>query len=387
MGQTFSSALNGSNCTVSGQTIVSLAATEDLVADYDTASAVCLAPSGAHAKGSTVQTIEGGVSTGYWTVEDPVRVKSGARTWRKKSGDHSYGHIPLISYRLRRLGYMQARSTLSAWNIGYDNFPPKFCTIARLAEITNEVGERSRNGEIHPSEARALRQSWNPVYSGADVVAHICSWVGLSVQFGVGLPLMPEEYTPIGKTVISALQEVASWSGASIRLDRSGTIVVYDWQETYGRGGSVPRPQAVLEEEYHDTLYPITCLTVVGSGLSGYYRTLAQDTAVEVTEGLATAAGERTVEERVEIREYPITPALAQKIARERLSRIALEAGIVRYRGPAEGSQGIRPLASRVFSVTRNLEWDGLKYRYEIDITAPTSSISWGADLPQSGWW
>jgi hypothetical protein len=382
--QTFSRLLTGANCTLGGQPIISLSATEDLNADYDTASVVCLAPGGAHAKGSAVQSIEGGVSTGWWTVEDPVRIRSGARTWRRKVGESVYRHLPLVSYRLRRQGYLAARSTLSAANIGTDNFPPKFCTLVRLGAITAEINERWLRGEIHAYEAQTLRQSWHPVYSATDVVSTICSWVGIPVQFRVGLPVMPDEYTPIGKPVIAALREVASWSGASVFLDRSGTLVVYDWQETYSRGGQIPMPAAVLEEELHDTIYPVTHVTVVGSGYAGDYR---QQRAVEVTESLARSAAERPVEERIEIREYPINPALAQKIARERLSRVALEAGIGRWRGPAEGSQSIRPLANRVFSVTRTLEWDGTKYRYEIELTAPQAAIGWGAALPATGWW
>ena len=384
MGQTFSKLLTGANCTIGGQTIISLSATEDLGADYDTASAVCLAPGGPHTKGSAVQSVEGGVATGYWTVEDRVKIKSGQRTWRRKAGDSAYGHLPLVSYRLRRTGYLAARSTLSAANIGSDNFPPKFCTLARLAAITEEINERWRRGEIHAYEAQTLRQSWHPVYSATDIVSTICSWVGLPVQFRVGLPIMPEEYTPIGKPVIAALREVASWSGASVSLDRNGTIIVYDWQEVYSRGGQIPRPAAVLEEELHDTLYPVTHVTVVGSGYATDYRI---QQAVEVTESLARSAAERPVEERIEIREYPINPALAQKIARERLSRVALEAGLARYKGPAEGSQSVRPLTNNVFSVTRTLEWDGTKYRYEIELTAPQSSIGWGAGLPATGWW
>lgn|GEM_PF-5475964 len=384
MSQTFSQLLTGANCTLGGQTIISLSVTEDVDADYDTASAVCLAPAGAHAKGVSVQSVEGGISTGFWTVEDPVRVRSGARTWRRKAGEAGYRHLPLVSYRLRRQGYLAARSTLSAANLGADNFPPRFCTLAFLSAYTAELNERWLRGELHAREVQNLRRSWHPVYSATDVASTICSWVGLPVQFRVGLPVMPDEYTPLGKPVIAALREVASWSGASVYLDRSGTLVVYDWQETYSRGGQIPQPAAVLDEERHDALYPVTHVTVVGSGYAGSYR---QQQAVEVTESLTAARGERPVEERIEIREYPINPALAQKIARERLSRIALEAGIVRYRGPAEGSQGIRPLTNRVFSVSRTLEWDGTKYRYEIDLTAPQAGMVWNASLPANGWW
>lgn len=384
MAQTFSRLLTGANCTLGGQTIISLSVTEDLEADYDTASAVCLAPNGKHPRGSSVQSIEGGTSTGWWTVENPVVIRSGGRTWRRKAGVASYAHLPLVSYRLRRKGYLAARSTLSAANIGSDNFPPKFCTLVFLSAITAELNERWRRGELHASEVQVLRRSWHPVYSATDVVSTIASWLGLPVQFRVGLPVMPDEYTPIGKPVIAAIREVAAWSGASVYLDRSGTLVVYDWQETYSRGGEIPRPAAVLDEELHDALYPVTHVSVVGSGYAGDYR---QQTAVEVTESLTAATGERPVEERIEIREYPINPALAQKIARERLSRIALEAGIVRYRGPAEGSQSIRPLENRVFSVTRTLEWDGTKYRYELELAAPQAGMVWNAALPATGWW
>ena len=100
--------LTGANCTLGGQALISLSATEDVDADYATATAVCIAEGGAHAAGETVQTVEAGVSTGYWVVEDPMTLKSGEKTWRRKNGA-GFAHIPWVTYRLRRQGYHEAR--------------------------------------------------------------------------------------------------------------------------------------------------------------------------------------------------------------------------------------------------------------------------------------
>jgi hypothetical protein len=86
---------------------------EDVDADYDTASVVTLGPDGLFAIGSVLETVEGGVSTGRWEVEDPVQSVSGEKTWRRREGSAGYAHIPLCSYKLRRKGYMAARATLS----------------------------------------------------------------------------------------------------------------------------------------------------------------------------------------------------------------------------------------------------------------------------------
>ena len=397
MGQTFSKNLTGANCQLGGQAIISLSVSEDVEADYATASATCLAPSGPHSKGAVVTSVEGGVSTGQWEVDDPVRLRSGDRTWRRRAGEGHYRHLPLVHYKLRRRGYNRCRSTLSASNIGQDHFPPKFCTLGRFAEITNELLAKRLAGEIHSAELERIRRSWHPVYNAGDIISTMCSWVGQPVAFWCSLsgPCAPE-YQPIGKPLIAACKEVAAWSGASLYLDRTGTLIVYDFAHQYGRaGGGVPMPRAVLAEELHDGLYGTNVVTVVGWGYTGPYvypsslfATRERKTAaVEWSEGLSRAQGERAVEERIEIREYPITPTLAQKIARERLTRIALSAGAGSWRGPAEGSESYSPLTHRVFAVDRTLEWDGSKYKYEIELTGPRSSLSWGGSVSSEGWW
>jgi len=389
----FSRNLTGANCQVGSQTIISLSATEAMPADYATASAVCLAPVGAHAKGAAVESIEGGVSTGWWEVDDPVTMRSGERTWRRKVGDFGYAHIPFVSYRLRRKGYMAARSTLSRANIGADNYPAKFMSVERWLSRQSEFMLKGARHELPWAEVwRELDVStWHVVPGAAYIVQQIADWVGLPVNFRTQLTTLPDEYIAANKSVIAAISEVAGWSGAEVYLDRSGTLQIYDWGAEYN-SGTIPHPAVELEREEHDSLYPVTHVTVVGSGFSGYDVAAGggfatrHAVAVEQTESLETAAGERPVEERIEIREYPITPTLAAKIARSRLSRVALEAGLNRYRGPAEGSQAIAPLTHRVLSVSRTLQWDGSKYRYEIDYTAPRAAMVWPSLPSDDGW-
>ncbi len=388
----FSRNLNGANCTVGGQAIISLQVTEDVDADYDTASAMCLAPGGPHAKGSVVQTVEGGASTGYWHVDDARSIRSGERTWRKRSGAGSWRHLPLYAYRLRRAGYLAARSTLTASNIGSDNFPPKFMEQSEYISLRTDLFMQTVRKELDYWEYLATMESWRPVGGAADIVRTICGWVGLPVSFRCGLPVCAPEYIPTGKPAITAVREVASWSGASCYLDRSGTLTIYDWMNTYSRGGTVPRPAAVLSEEIQNSIYGANTVAVIGTerywgATPGIWdsetRTFVgggwgwKTRAVEVRESIAMATNERPVEERIEISDYPITAELARRLARERLARIALEAGTGRWMGPAEGSQGVRPVNSHVFEVSRSLEWTGRGYRYEIEIIGPTASIQW----------
>jgi hypothetical protein len=393
----FSRNLNGSNCTVGGQTIISLSATEDIDADYDTASAVCLAPGGPHAKGAIVQTKEGGVSTGYWHIDEVVTPRSGQRTWRS-TGGAAFDHLPLYQYRMRRKGWLAARATLGPMVLGRENFPPRWVPFISyqnmVAAMTTAIGA----GSLTWQELWATTAGMRPVGSAEDIIRQICAWVGLPVTFKCQLPVLAPEYSPVNKPAISALREVASWSGASVMLNRNGTIVIYDWQDTFSRGGStVPMPAALLESEEHDAIPSVNAVTVVGTDrwwaaqpATWNTETMSFDgggfgwatAAVEVTESIARADNEWPVEQRIEISDYFITPDLARRLAREQLSRAALEAGVGNYRGPAEGSQAICPVTSHCFSVSRSLEWDGSKYRYEIDITGPRSSISW----PDEGW-
>ncbi len=392
MTQVFGPELNGSNCQLSGQTIISLSASEDIDADYDTAACVTLAPSGKHGPGAEVQTIEGGVSTGWWVVEDAVVQRSGEKTWRRRSGSAGFAHLPLVSYRLKRKGYHQARSTLSRPNLGADNFPLKFWTGTHYQHVFNEIQNKVYRGEVSYWDAMKIMEGMRIANSGADVIRILCGLVGLPVLFRASCPFMVEEYIPVNKPVITACREVASWSGSSVMLDRSGTLLVYDWSEEFGRSTAFPHPAAVLESETHDGLYEVTAVTVVGEryewsaetpqgGLYLEWRKTALP--VEVTESMVTPDGVRPVEERIEIKEYPITPELGRRIARERLGRAVLRAGLVRLRGPAEGSQGIYPLAAgtngHVFSLTRTLEWTGTMYKYEIDLSCPQSAILWSS--------
>jgi len=407
VGQVFFQNLTGANCHLSGQAIVSLHVSEDVDADYDTASVVCIAPDGPHGKGTVVTTTEGGVQTGQWEVEDPVISISGEKTWRRKDGSGAYAHVPLVSYKLRRAGYMRARSTLSKQVVGSDNYPPKFCTISHFNEIDGELRQQYTDRIIDGFEYRKQRSAWHPVYGAEYIVAAIAGWVGLSFAFRARLTGCADEYIPVDKPAITAIREVAAWSGASVMLDRSGTLQIFNWEETFGRGGSQPGLRAVTEYEAHDGLSSVNHVTVVGETYSArdsrpgwiYYQP-RKTYPLEVTEQIALAPGEKIVSDRIEVRSYPITPLVARSMARERLARGYLAANASRWTGPAEGCQGMRPLENRVLGVTRSLVWNGHAYRYEIAVAAARGAVpfaggwsSMGREYPNrpelntDGWW
>lgn len=398
----FSRNLNGGNCQVGGQSIISLSVTEDIDADYDTASAVCLAPGGPHAKGTIVQTVEGGEGTGYWHIGDVTTIRSGERTWRSTGGG-AFEHLPLVQYQLRRKNWLNARATISPLVIGRDNFPPKWVPYGDYLNYQIAAINDITAGKLTWDQYRAELAGMRPVGSAEDIIRQICAWVNLPVAFYCSLPNLAPEYSPVNKPAITACKEVAAWSGASCYLNRDGTLCVYDWYETFARGGGgIPMPAVVLGSETHDAIPDINAVTVVGS--RRYWATIPstwvidpqtkrgsfvgagwgyKTEAVEYTEVFARAANEWAVEERIEISDYYLTPEIAAKIGRERLARVVLHAGTGTYRGPAEGSQSYCPLDYHCFEVSRQLEWDGSKYRYEIEITGPQSTYS----SPSDGGW
>jgi len=236
--------------------------------------------------------------------------------------------------------------------------------------------------------------------TGGDVIRHMCGLMGLPVTFLAQCPTMVDEYIPIGKPLITAVKEVASWSGCSVYLGRDGTLVIYDFVAAYG--GSAPHPGIVLEEETHDALYSYTFVTVVGEHVSWdnvmvitpgplfpITTSELQKTTVPVewSEGIAAAPGTKHIEERIEVREYSLTPAMAQQMARERLTRIAFAAGTTIRRGYADGCQSIQPLYSQALSVTRNLEQSEGAFKYTIDITAPWSGMVWNTPAAPADSW
>ncbi len=168
----------------------------------------------------------------------------------------------------------------------------------------------------------------------------------------------------------------------------------------------------MLEFEEHDGLYSPTQVTVIGKGYKGRvvsqparpghyimggrtwvpaqpahsYISGRNEMAVEVTESLSPKGGPH-VEERIEINDYPITPRLAQAIARERLGRALVSAITGTYQGPAEGRQNYAPLTHRILNINRSLTWNGSAYRYEMTVLAPRVGTTWDGVLSDSGWW
>ncbi|MBN1320732.1 MAG: hypothetical protein JXA87_07825 [Thermoleophilia bacterium] len=404
--------LTGANCLVGGQTIISLSVTEDMDADYDTAAAICLGAGGNLSPGQVVETVEGGWSTGLWVVDSASAIASGPKTWRRKAGE-GFTHLPLVSYRLRRKGYLQARATVSKGTLGKDNYPPKFCTKRRWEELVRELQGKARDGEISFFDAYKETGSWQAVAGAGEIIETACKWVRLPIAIGVQLSKCPEEYIPVGKSIMAMCKEVAGWSGASCHLDRYGTLRVYDWQQVYNSGAELPMPASLVEAEEREGLAFPTQVTVVGKGYRGAvverpadpghwsasgrvwvpaqpavsYISGRAEKAVEVTESLPLPAGGSHVEERIEITSYHIDPQLAQLIARERLSRSLLAAVSGTYSGPGEGYQAYCPVEFPIFTLNRRLNWNGSAYRYEVEITGPRVSIDWGAPSDEGGWW
>lgn len=406
----FSENLTGANCHLSGQTILSLQVTEDAGTDFASASVTTLAPGGPHALRSVVETVEGGVSTGSWVVVKRTVLNSGEKTWRRRDGDAAYRHLSYVTYTLRRAGYLEARATISKGNVGADNWPPKFWSAEWWRLHSRDLTHRWLWGELTWWEYDQALRGALIVSSGNDLISRLAGWFGLSVSFWVSCPVLPEEYVPVGQTLLSAIREVASWSAADVYLGRSG-LVVYSFEDVFSRGRSVPRPTAVLEREVVDEVPDTSLITVVGEEY-GYQQVIAEEAHREkiedengdeqwvwvppkrelerqahaVERSTHITGAEPDVEERHEIKEYSLTEAIAQKICRQKIARLVLENELTVWRGPGEGSQSIEPLFSQVLGINRSLQWDGTKYRYEIDIRGPKGRLSWNRPKVE-GWW
>lgn len=400
--------LNGSNCLVGDMTAVSFSSTEDIHADYAMATAVC--KGGEQTKGTELEAIIGGSSVGEWVIDDWRIVESGPETWRRPQGG-TYGHIPLVHLALRRKGWLQARATLSKSLLGSDRYPPKFCSAEHFEELREDARERAFNGEIHWAQVARELGPWIVVTSGKEIISHLCALVGLPVSFRAACDCVAPEYLPVSKSVMAACREVASWSGADCYLARDGGLVIYDFNEVFNRGQQVPTPQIVTKLEYGESIPYVNQCTVVGSGpyrywvppepphfrtpggnpnippydpgRPGYWRYGAVK-AVEVTETVPD--GFPVVEQRIEINEYDITPAVASRIAKAVLSKAQLAAVYVSYTGPGMGSQTYEPVKSGCFSVKHQLSWNGGAYRYFVTIEGTRAIVPFSGDSV-GGWW
>jgi hypothetical protein len=401
--------LNGSNCLVGGMAAISFSSTEDINADYAMATAVCMG--GEQTKGSEVEVVIGGVSLGEWVIDDWRIVQSGPETWRRPQGG-TWGHIPMVQMTLRRKGWLEARATLSKSVLGSDRYPPKFCTADHYEELREDAQERVNNKEIHYTQMLKELGSWIVVNSGREIIQWICGLVGLSVTFRSACDCVAPEYLPVSKTAMAACREVASWSGGDCYLARDGSLIVYDFNEVFNRGQRCPTPVIVTKEEWGENIAYVNQCTVVGSGpvryweppepphwrppggdptipaydpgYPGYWRTGAVR-AVEVTESYAD--GFPTVEQRIEINEYDITPAVASKIAKSVLAKAALASYYVSYTGPGMGSQTYEPVNSACFAVKHNLTWNGTAYRYFVIIEGSRATVPFGGGTSTTGWW
>ena len=232
---------------------------------------------------------------------------------------------------------------------------------------------------------RKQLDSWRVVGSAAQIIQTICGWVGLSYQLRTSLSNCAQTYIPVDKPAIAAVREIASWSGASVMLDRNGTLQIFDWEEAFARGGEHAQP--ARHHRVRGALRPLLHQPRERGGHQLRRGRQSPGTIpVEVTESLARAPGEKIVSERIEIRDYVITPNLARGMARERLARAWVEANSTRFVGPAEGAQSIRPLSGPVLSVNRTLNWNGRAYRYEIAVVFARAAVPFAGSWSSTGY-
>ena len=413
--------LTGANCKLGDQTIISLLATESVDSDYDTASAITIAPGGPFQKGQTIRTYEGGVDTGGWVVEDGSRELDGSRTWRSKAGA-PFTNVPMVSYKLRRQGYLAARSTLSETRIGQGAYPPQFCTADYMRDTilgdgaTPGLRKDLADGKIDNAELYKRQSSWIVVQFAWQIVQKICTWVGLTFNLQVDLPGCATNYSPADKPALTAIKEIAAWSGASCWLDHNGVLQIFGWDQAF-TGACPARPGYVLQSETHQNLFSPTHVTVVGTmqGVvwwggapahwaydhSGYgdprlkpmvwvpkgpgqWVNVGTPEPCSVTVGLQGPECAYPVNERIQIREYNINQILAAGVAKERLAYVHIMANASKWSGPGEGCQNLHPLTQNIIAVTRRLDWTGTYYKYSLDITGATARPTFG---DTSDWW
>lgn len=399
MPTTLWSNLTGANCQVGGEPIISLAAQETIDAEYDVASAVTLYDGSPHAKGAVVETVEGGVSTGYWEVDDSVRLQSGKQTWRSRDGA-AFAHLPLATYRLKRWGYNVCRASICKANWGGAAWPPRYWSET----FWQAMWIKYYYEQPPPVQVAAI------VGDPSVIVDSLAGRFGLSVDLsGVNMTAMPDEYIPIGKTLMAAMREIAAWNGASVRLTRNGVLKFYYFPSVFGSagGGGASLP-IVWERTRHDGQLPLTHVNVVGQTktweqVRSYFTPtvppvlmtpqppmMVRATPVDVTVSLPYGSGTYPVEERIEINSYSIDSSLAAKIGIERLCRASLGTNTTVVSGPGEGTQAFAPVAHKIFGVSRNLDWNGDGYRYTTEVTYPgawggASTVENVTPIPQSG--
>lgn len=396
--------LNGTNCHLSGQPIVALQVLEDISADFDTAQATTIAGSlgqGASPfeKGSVVETYEGGYHTGSWEVEQWAELQSGEKTFRL-SPDGSPGHIPLVSYSLKRKGYGRCRATIDRL-MGIDPWPPRFWSRSYFNMVSHTMFWDAASGARPYGPWYYIDIKIRPIIvdSARDILVRVASWAGLSLDLsGVSFRSdygYPEEYVPVGKSAIEVIREVASWSGASVRVMRNGTVRVYDFEAVFGRGagssGSEVTARTIFERTYHDTLVPVSAVSVVGN--KWWYRLLypqydpvkgwmyPSPAAVKVSQPVEITevfnSGSPAVVRRIEIGSYPIDEQMAVQIARSQLSQAVIPCAVCHINCAGDWAQHNEPVATRATRVSRNLQWTGQGYDYTCDIWYPYSAIGW----------
>ena len=137
---------------------------------------------------------------------------------------------------------MAARATLSRGVVPSDSYPPKFMEAATFNTYRWELYHQWQDGILDGFEMRKQLDSWRVVGSAAQIIQTICGWVGLSYQLRTSLSNCALTYIPVDKPVIAAVREIASWSGASVMLDRNGVLQIFDWEEAFARGWEPAQP-------------------------------------------------------------------------------------------------------------------------------------------------
>ena len=358
---------DGSNCTLGGQPLLSLTVNESALSDYDTAAAVCLASS-PHDLMDTVTTYEGGVDTGQWTVEEARTIKSGDKRT-------AVGHIPMVSYKLKRVNWRLFRAPLSSRNLGDFLYPPKFMSEN---EYRRQQLEFAKTASLTTGVAK--QPPWTGyriVNTGEEIIRIIASWFNLPIYY-VPMPYMAKQYVPSDQTILGAIKEIAGWNGFTPYLRRDGTLTFFRIGDTFAgthwNGLSFEFERETVQSIPDTTLYKI--VGDLGFGRDDSYWTweeLASQGKPKDYWYTATAAvphfGNPHVEARREISDYKRDAATAGAMARNEIEKALLASNYVRVRGVAEGYTGLRVLQNGISQLQRQLNWDGTYYSYEIDLT------------------
>jgi hypothetical protein len=408
---------NGSTCTAGGRPIISLSTNEGALSDYATASCVVLAGDSPDGVRAAMDTYEGGEFTGHWEVESCNSLKDTSQTLYGTSS-----HIPLFAYKLKRLNWSKFRATLSKSNLGKNVYPLRFMT-----EDEYKLQKDAFNSK-NPKPATDPTKGFLIIKNGFDIIKYIGIYMGVidDIDMGSagGLTLCAPSYVPADQVTLSAIKEVASWSGYSTYLDRNGRLTFYRPIDKFMGKFKLDIPY-ISAREYNASVPDITYSKVIGnygwSNADGsdkpffyrkvlggftstspgimtretFYEAIPNENFTEAYARISSYSGKH-VETRRAVSEYKLSPELGMRMAQTDIMLSLMQGNNLHTRGIADGEQHIEPLQNGVIDVTRSLTWSGDHYTYEVDYTTayindmietytPTAPTAQDLNLPPSG--